>query len=115
LEQLCDLGDKRIAEMDRATIDVQVLSLTSPGVEQLDGADAVAFAREANECLANAVRNHPTRFGGFASLPTVAPDAAVAELERTIRDYGFKGAVINGHIKGRYLDDQFFSKMPLPG
>jgi uncharacterized protein len=72
-------------------------------VEQLDGAEAVAFAREANEHLANAVRNHPTRFGRFASLPTAAPDAAVAELERTIRDYGFKGAVINGHIKGRYL------------
>ena len=108
LEQLCDLGDKRIAEMDHATIDVQVLSLTSPGVEQLDGAEAVPFAREANECLANAVRSHPTRFAGFASLPTAAPDAAVAELERTIRDYGFKGAVVNGHVRGRYLDDQFF-------
>jgi uncharacterized protein len=108
LEQLCDLGDKRVAEMDAATIDVQVLSLTSPGMEQVDGAEAVALAREANERLANAVRNHPTRFGGFASLPTAAPDAAVAELERTIRDYGFKGAMINGHIQGRYLDDQFF-------
>jgi uncharacterized protein len=108
LEQLCDLGDKRVAEMDAATIDVQVLSLTSPGMEQVDGAKAVALAREANERLANAVRNHPTRFGGFASLPTAAPDAAVAELERTIRDYGFKGAMINGHIQGRYLDDQFF-------
>jgi uncharacterized protein len=108
LEQLCDLGDKRVAEMDAATIDVQVLSLTSPGMEQVDGVEAVALAREANERLANAVRNHPTRFGGFASLPTAAPDAAVAELERTIRDYGFKGAMINGHIQGRYLDDQFF-------
>jgi uncharacterized protein len=108
LEQLCDLGDKRIAEMDAATIDVQVLSLSSPGMEQVDGAAAVALAREANERLADAVRNHPTRFGGFASLPTAAPDAAVAELERAIRDYNFKGAMINGHIQGRYLDDQFF-------
>ena len=108
LEQLCDLGDKRVAEMDAATIDVQVLSLTSPGMEQVYAVEAVTLAREANERLANAVRNHPTRFGGFASLPTAAPDAAVAELERTIRDYGFKGAMINGHIQGRYLDDQFF-------
>jgi len=108
LEQLCDLGDKRVAEMDAATIDVQVLSLSSPGMEQVDGAEAVALAREANERLADAVRNHPTRFGGFASLPTAAPDAAVAELERAIRDYNFKGAMINGHIQGRYLDDQFF-------
>jgi len=108
LAQLCDLGDNRVAEMDAATIDVQVLSLTSPGLEQMVGAEAVALAREANESLANAVRNRPARFAGFASLPTAAPDAAAAELERAIRDYGFKGAVINGHIQGRYLDDQFF-------
>jgi uncharacterized protein len=90
-----------------ATIDVQVLSLYSPGLEQVDGAEAVALAREANQELADAVRNHPARFTGFASLPTAAPDAAVAELERTVRDYSFKGAVINGP-KGRYLGDQFF-------
>jgi uncharacterized protein len=108
LEQLCDLGEKRVAEMDAAAIDVQVLSLTSPGMEQLDRTEAPALAREANEFLANAVRDLPTRFGGFAALPTAAPDAAVAELERTVRDYDFKGAVINGHVQGRYLDDQFF-------
>jgi uncharacterized protein len=108
LEQLCDLGDKRIAEMDAAHIDMQILSLTSPGTEQLEVAEAKAFAREANDYLADAVRSHPTRFGGFATLPTADPSAAAAELERTIRDYGFKGAVINGHVQGRYLDDKFF-------
>ncbi len=36
IEQLCDLGDKRLAAMDAAGIDMQVLSLTSPGTEQLD-------------------------------------------------------------------------------
>src|SRR5580692_6205337 len=108
LEQLCDLGDKRIAEMDAANIDMQILSLTSPGAEQLKAADAVALARETNDYLGDAVRTHPTRFGGFATLPTADPNAAAAELERTIRDYGFKGALINGHIQGRYLDDKFF-------
>ena len=108
LEQLCDLGDKRIAEMDAAHIDMQILSLTSPGAEQLEAAEAAALARETNDYLADAVRSHPTRFGGFATLPTADPNAAAAELERTIRDYGFKGALINGHIQGRYLDDQFF-------
>jgi predicted TIM-barrel fold metal-dependent hydrolase len=108
LEQLSDLGDNRIAEMDAAGIDMQILSLTSPGVEQLEAAEAAAFARETNDFLAEAIRSHPTRFGGFAALPTANPDAAVAELERTVRDYGFKGAVINGHIQGRYLDDKFF-------
>jgi uncharacterized protein len=87
---------------------MQVLSLTSPGVEQLAATEAVAFAREANDHLAEAVQRHPDRFAGFAAVPTAAPDAAADELERTIRQYGFKGAVINGHIQGRYLDDEFF-------
>jgi predicted TIM-barrel fold metal-dependent hydrolase len=108
LEQLCDLGDKRIAEMDSAHIDMQILSLTSPGAEQLEAAEASAFARETNDFLADALRSHPTRWAGFATLPTADPGAAAAELERTIRDCGFKGALINGHIQGRYLDDKFF-------
>jgi hypothetical protein len=107
-EQLCDLGEARIAEMDAAGIDVQVLSLTSPGTEQLDASAANALAREANDRVAEAVRANPTRFAGFASLPTADPQAAVAEMERTIQEYGFKGAMINGHVQGRYLDDKFF-------
>jgi uncharacterized protein len=108
IERLCDLDERRVAEMDAAEIDVQVLSLTSPGVEQLEPSAAIALAREANDRVASAVQNHPSRFAGFAALPTAGPGAAVAELERTVRDYGFKGALINGHIRGRYLDDRFF-------
>ena len=106
--QLRDLGEGRTAAMDAAGIDLQVLSLTAPGVEQLDVADAIAVARDANDQLAAAVRQHPTRFAGFAALPTAAPDVAADELERTVRDYGFKGALINGHSRGRYLDEPFF-------
>src|SRR5215204_2371963 len=108
IEQLCDLGKGRIAAMDAAGIDVQVLSLASPGVEQVDAPEAAAFARETNDLLAQAVRRHPDRFAGFAALPTAAPEAAADELERTIREHGFKGALINGHARGRYLDDSFF-------
>jgi len=108
VEQLCDLDDRRIADMDAAGIDVQVLSLTAPGVEQLDAPEAVALARQANDHLAEAVRRHPSRFAGFAALPTSAPEIAADELERTIREHGFKGALINGHSRGRYLDDPFF-------
>jgi len=107
-EQLCDLGHKRIAEMDAANIDVQVLSLTSPGTEQLEAAEAVALARESNDRLADAVRSHPTRFAGFATLPTADPGLAADELGRMVLEHGFKGAVINGHHRGRYLDDKFF-------
>jgi uncharacterized protein len=108
IEQLCDLDDGRVAAMDAAGVDVQILSLTSPGVEQLDAPEAVVFARETNDLLAEAVRRHPGRFAGFAALPTAAPEAAADELERTVRDHGFKGALINGHTRGRYLDDEFF-------
>ncbi len=108
IEQLCDLDDRRIADMDAAGIDVQVLSLTSPGVEQLDATEAVALARDSNDRVADAVRRHPSRLAGFAALPTAAPAAAADELERMVRDHGFKGALINGHSQGRYLDDTFF-------
>jgi predicted TIM-barrel fold metal-dependent hydrolase len=107
-ELLCDLDERRISDMDGAGIDVQVLSLTAPGVEQLDAAEAIPRAREFNDYLAQAVSRHPDRFSGFATLPTPAPDAAADELERAVQTYGFKGALINGHVRGRYLDDPFF-------
>jgi hypothetical protein len=108
IEQLCDIGAGRIAAMDAAGIDMQILSLTAPGVEQAETSDAIAVSRESNDYLAAAVKKHPTRFAGFAALPVGAPDKAVAELERRVRQDGFKGAVINGHNRGRYLDDKFY-------
>jgi predicted TIM-barrel fold metal-dependent hydrolase len=107
MARLCDVGAKRIAEMDAAGIDMQVLSLSAPGVEQMATADAIAMARDTNDYLADAVTKHPTRFAGLAALPTGAPEEAAAELERRVQ-HGFKGAVINGHNRGRYLDDQFY-------
>jgi hypothetical protein len=106
--QLTDVGEKRIAEMDASGIDVQVLSFTSPGTEQLLGEEAVNLARNSNDFLAKAIERNPTRLAGFAAISTAVPDAAADELERAVRDYGFKGALINGHCRGRYLDDKFF-------
>ena len=108
LDQLCDVGDKRLAEMDAAGIDMQVLSLNYPGTEQLDAAEAVPAVRDANDFLAEAIKKHPARFAGLAVLPTAAPDKAAAELQSRVRQHGFKGAIINGHNRGRYLDDKFF-------
>jgi predicted TIM-barrel fold metal-dependent hydrolase len=107
VERLRDVDAKRISEMDAAGIDVQVLSLSAPGVEQMEPGDAIAMARDTNDYLADAVKKHPTRFAGFAAVPTGAPKQAVEELERRIKE-GFKGAVINGHNRGRYLDDKFY-------
>jgi predicted TIM-barrel fold metal-dependent hydrolase len=107
-DQLQDIGDKRIAEMDAAGIEMQVLSLNSPGIEQAEAAEQIAISRESNDFLAEAVKKHPKRFAGFASLPVAAPDQAAEELERQVRQQGFKGTLINGHTRGRYLDDKFF-------
>ncbi|HEV2687260.1 MAG TPA: amidohydrolase family protein [Bryobacteraceae bacterium] len=105
---LFDLDAGRIAAMDAAAIDLQVLSLSAPGVEQLDAADAIAITRDANDQLGAAVLRHPARFAGFAALPSPEPEAAADELERTVQVYGFKGGQVSGHIRGRYLDDHFF-------
>src|ERR1700722_7136941 len=109
IAELTDLDAKRLAAMDEAGIDMQVLSLTSPGTEQLESvADAIALVRDTNDFIAAAAKKHPTRFAGFAALPTAAPDKAAEELERRVAQ-GFKGAVINGHNRGRYLDDKFYT------
>ena len=94
--RLRDLGDERIAAMDDQGVDVQVLSLNSPGVQSLDPADSVAVARDANDALADAVARHPDRFQGFAAIPTPDPAGAAAELERAVTRLGFPGALLNG-------------------
>ncbi|MDA8306252.1 MAG: amidohydrolase family protein [Deltaproteobacteria bacterium] len=103
-----DLGEGRIAAMDAAGLDVQILSHTVPGPETLEPSLAVELARQANNAVAKAVSKYRDRFLGFATLPMRDPAAAALELERTVRDSGFVGALINGHINGRYLDDKFF-------
>jgi 2,3-dihydroxybenzoate decarboxylase len=104
--ELMDLGASRIRAMDAAGIDLQVLSLTQPGAQGVDAASAIAMAKDANDRVAEAVKKYPTRFAGFAALPTADPKAAVGELERTVTRYGFKGAMINGHAQGSFLDDK---------
>jgi predicted TIM-barrel fold metal-dependent hydrolase len=108
-EQLEDVGDGRIAEMDAAGIDMQVLSLNSPGIEQAEVADQLSIAVESNDFLAEAVKKNPRRFAAFAALATAVPDKAAEELDHRVRKQGFKGTLINGHTRGRYLDDKFFS------
>jgi predicted TIM-barrel fold metal-dependent hydrolase len=103
-----DLGEGRIAVMDAAGIDVQILSHTVPAAETIEPSLAVDLAKQANDAVAAAVSKYHDRFRGFATLPMLNPTAAASELERVVRDLGFVGALINGHVNGRYLDDKFF-------
>ncbi len=93
---LLDLGKRRLAAMDAAGIDVQVLSHNQPGCQALEGAEAIAVAREVNDMLFETVGAHPDRFAALAALPTADPAAAVRELDRAVTTLGFKGAMING-------------------
>ena len=109
-DSLMEVGPERIRQMDAAGIDVQVLSHVQPGVQFIeDAVTAIRLSREINDWLGEVVKTFPTRFAGFAMLPTQSPKDAAEELERTVTHLGFKGALINGHTNGRYLDDESFS------
>jgi len=103
---LLDLADMRLAAMDAAGIDYQVISLTAPGCQGYEAATSVRLAKDANDLLSEAVRAHPKRFGGFAALPTADPGEAAKELERAVTRLGLKGALINGHTRGSFLDER---------
>ena len=105
---LLDIGADRIAAMDEARIDLQVLSLAAIGFDGLDAATASPLARDVNDELAEAVRAYPTRLGGFATLALKDPTAAAVELERCVTHLGFYGALLNGTTEGRFLDGPRF-------
>ena len=105
---LLDVGAGRLADMDEAGITVQVLSASGPGADLLDGAEGVGLARDMNDVIGQAVAAHPDRLAAFAHLPMRSPQAAADELERAVRDLGFRGALINGLTQDRFLDDPRF-------
>ena len=108
-KRLVDFDGLRLEEMDKAGVDISVLSATTPGVQVEPNATvAVRKAKEVNDFLATAIQRHPTRYAGFAHLPMQDPPAAADELERAVQQLGFKGALINGHTNGEYLDDEKF-------
>lgn len=103
--KLADFGEERLAGMDAAGITHAVLSIAGPGVQrEPDVATAIRVARQGNDFLAKEVQKNPQRYSGFAHLPMQDARAAADELERCVRDLGFRGAMINGHTNGQYLD-----------
>ena len=103
--QLEDLGAGRLADMDRAGIDVQVLSQTS----RMKNDVSIAVAARVNDELAEAIALHPDRFAGFATLAFADPKASAVELERAVTSLGLKGVLVNGIQEGgRFLDDPCF-------
>ena len=81
---------KRIDDMDRVGIDVEVVSLSTPNVFFAEGKDQPEIARLVNDAYAELISKNPKRFKGFASIPMDAPDAALKELHRSINDLKLK-------------------------
>lgn len=102
--QLADIGAGRLATMDRDGIAMQLLLLSSPGVQIFPADQARVLAQEANDYVAAACRRHPTRLAALAAITPQDPAAAALELERGVRSLGLKGGIINSHTGGAYLD-----------
>jgi len=103
-ERLGEVGERRIAAMDEAGLDVQVISLTSPGLHNLAPDEAAGLQVQTNDRIAELVSAHPDRFQGFATLAMPAPGAAAQELERAVTTLGLHGALVFGRTGERNLD-----------
>jgi predicted TIM-barrel fold metal-dependent hydrolase len=106
IAKLVDVGKGRIADMDSVGIDVSVISLTAPGVEQFEPALGTKLARNANDALAEAIERHPGRYQGYAALAVKDPYAAMKELERAVKELGMRGWKTHSNYGDSYLDDK---------
>lgn len=106
---LFELGEKRIAELDEAGIDMEVVSYTNP-TQWLTGNEALTLAKEANDTLHQAVAPYPDRFRAFATLPWNSPKEAADELRRTVKELGFVGTLISGRPQtgNIFLDNKMY-------
>jgi len=89
--------------MDETGVDVQVLSLTAPGLNNLDSR-SVGLAQRTNDLLAATIAAHPARFQGLASLPMPVPGEAARELARSVGELGLKGAMLSGRVRDKNID-----------
>jgi aminocarboxymuconate-semialdehyde decarboxylase len=90
---------RRLEDMDRTGVSMQALS-TVPVMFSYwaKAADGLDLSRLLNDNIAEAVRAHPTRFAGLGTIPLQDPELAAAELERCVRDLGFRGVQIGTHV-----------------
>jgi 2,3-dihydroxybenzoate decarboxylase len=104
VERIQDLGERRLSDMRQLRIDHQILGLTCPGVELLDVGRGRELVTLANDRVADACEAHPDRFSGLAGLALKDVDFSIEELERAVSRRGLRGAIVNSHAAGEYLD-----------
>lgn len=105
-KKLLDIGAVRLAAMDEAGVDLQVLSLAATGEQALPANEATALVQEANDIAFAATGAYPERFACFASLALRDPVSAAKELERGVSKLRSVGGFLNGTEGGTFLDDQ---------
>ena len=91
--------------MDATGIAKQLVFLSAPGVQVFDGSTAVSLSTDLNDQLLQKTREYPDRYAALAAIAPQNPTAAAAELQRSVKKLGFKGAVVNSHTQGEYLDE----------
>jgi aminocarboxymuconate-semialdehyde decarboxylase len=105
---------RRLEDMDRVGIDVEVVSLSTPNVFFANAQYQPEIARLVNDAYAELIALHPARFKGFASIPMDNPDAALKELHRAINELKLNGVILLSNIGGKPLTSpeygSFFSE-----
>ena len=104
VEEAVKMGKEHIAAMDSTGVDVQVLSPGSNRKHSV-GKEDIDFCANTNRFLYDVVRHNPGRLEGFAIVPMSEPEAAAAELNHAVTNYGFKGLLMNSNANGKFLDD----------
>jgi gamma-resorcylate decarboxylase len=108
-----DVGETRIAEMDRGGVEFCILSHVGPGIQGIPNtSQAVATARHWNDYLAEHIAKNPKRLKGFAALPMQDPQAASQELTRCIKELGFCGGLVHGFSQVGEADSAVFYDLP---
>jgi aminocarboxymuconate-semialdehyde decarboxylase len=100
--------EDRIEAMKKYGIDMEVLTLTTPGVERETPERGVKLARITNDGYGEIVAKYPDTFTALATLPMQDPEASTEELERAVNDLGLKGAMIFSNVNGKPLDSKEF-------
>jgi predicted TIM-barrel fold metal-dependent hydrolase len=111
--RLLDIQDIRLRQMDQHGVEMMILSLNAPAVQAIhDIKRAIAVARQANDVLAENVRQRPGRVSAVAALPMQDPEAAIVELNRCIKELGFVGALVNGFSQIGTPDNVTYYDLP---
>ena len=111
--RITDIHDTRLREMDKAGIEMMLLSLNAPAVQAIVETErAVDVARRSNDYLAAEVAKNPKRFQGLAALAMQDAEQATRELERCVRQLGFRGVLINGFSQAGDPDTPIYLDQP---